>query len=343
MSFTLARGVPFTLLHTSDAVNLHIPNGFTVYDNNNAAFAGNPNNGITPFNDDGTDNPDYTDSDSDNDGVDDLKEGTGNPSATLSITADTDGDGLVDQFDIFNLNTQILNIQNNVTLAGMGNGGSSTGPTPAGSNVTANQTPGAAPNRDWRNNLFVLPVRFIDVRLTATGGNYTVAWTVADEVNVKEYIVERSFDGQNFIAAGSVSYRNNGGGIQTYHFNDAAPSGNYGGVYYRIREVDIDGRYMYSKVVSFRTAGNKTALIVLGNPVTANYVTINISSERSGMAAIRLSDLNGRVLASQKESITNGDNTVRLSANTGYLADGTYIIQALINGKLFVQKVTINK
>ncbi len=315
-----------------------------VYDNNDAAFGGNPNNGITPFNDDGTDNPDYTDSDSDNDGVDDLKEGTGNPSATLSITADTDGDGLVDQFDIFSLITQVINMQNNVTLSGMGNGGSLTGPAIAGSNNIASQTPGASPvNRAWRNVMFILPVQFIDVRLLAAGRNYIISWTVADEVNIKEYIVERSLDGQNFIAIGTVVYRNNAGRIQTYKYNDAALSGNNGVAYYRIREVDMDGKYMYSKVVSNTRIGNETSLIVVGNPVTYNHITMNISSERSATAALRLIDLNGRVLSSQIQSITNGGNIVRLSANTGYLADGTYIIQALINGKLSVQKININK
>ena len=315
-----------------------------VYDNNDASFAGNPNNGTTPFNDDGTDNPDYTDNDSDNDGVDDLKEGTGNPSATLTITADTDGDGLVDQFDIFSLITQVINLQNNVTLTGMGNGGSLTGPAIAGSNNIASQTPGASPvNRAWRNIMFILPVSFIDVWLTSTGNNYTLAWTVADEVNIKEYIVERSFDGQNFIAIGTVVYRNNDGRIQTYKYNDVALSGNNDRAYYRIREVDMDGKYMYSKVVSNKSISKETSIIVAGNPVTNNHITLNISSEKPGTVTIRLIDLNGRVLSSRLQSINNGDNTVRLSANTGYLANGTYILQVFINGKLSVQKVNINK
>ena len=70
----------------------------------------------------------------------------------LTNVADTDGDGLVDQFDILDLVTAVADIQNNVTNAGMGNGGSTTGPTPAGSSLLAPQTPGTATNRDWRNN-----------------------------------------------------------------------------------------------------------------------------------------------------------------------------------------------
>ena len=145
-----------------------------LYDNNDAAFAGGANNGITPYNHDGTDSPDYTDINSDNDSVNDLREASGDPNATLTNVADTDGDGLVDQFDILDLVTAVTDIQNNVTNAGMGNGGSTTGPTPAGSNLLAPQTPGGATNRDWRNNAFVLPVRFVDVTLTVTATNNIV-------------------------------------------------------------------------------------------------------------------------------------------------------------------------
>jgi len=314
-----------------------------VYDNNNAAFGGNANNGITPFNHDGSDDPDYIDSDSDNDGVNDLKEGTGNVNATLTNTADTDGEGLVDQFDIFNLSTETVNIQNNSTLAGIGNGGSLAGPTPAGSNVIANQTPGTALNRDWRNSLFVLPVKFVDVRLRAAGGTYTISWTVVNEINVRDYIVERSIDGQNFTDIGTVTYNNNGGRIQTYTYNDATIAGNSGTAYYRIRQTDIDGKFMYSKVVSFRTTGNKTAFLVLSNPVTSTQVMLNISAEKSGTATLQLIDIKGRVLTSKKQDISTGDNKVRLPAGSGIFVNGTYFIQAVINGQRFVEKINIKR
>jgi hypothetical protein len=314
-----------------------------LYDNNDAAFAGGANNGITPYNHDGADTPDYTDINSDNDSVNDLREGSGDPNATLTNVADTDGDGLVDQFDILDLVTATTDIQNNVTNAGMGNGGSAVGPTPAGSNLLAPQTPGAAPNRDWRNNAFVLPVRFIEIRLTVTTTSNIVAWTVADELNVKEYIVERSVDGVNFVAAGTVAYRDNGGGQQTYSFNDAPTLGSNGTVYYRIRQVDIDGRFMISKVVFYKAGQNKTGLTVLRNPVVNNEIMLNISAERQGSAELQLLNIKGRVLLVQKQSISNGNTTMRLAGSGGYFANGIYFVKAIINGQLFVEKIIINK
>jgi hypothetical protein len=275
--------------------------------------------------------------------VNDLREGSGDPNATLTNVADTDGDGLVDQFDILDLVTAVTDLQNNVTNLGMGDGGSATGPTPAGSNLLAPQTPGGATNRDWRNNTFVLPVRFIDVTLTVTPMNNIVSWTVADELSVKEYVVERSVDGVSFVAAGTVAYRNNGGGQQTYTFNDAPTLGSNGTVYYRIRQVDIDGKYMISKVVFYRAAQLKTSVTVIGNPVRSNEIVLNISSERQGVAELHLMDIKGSTLRVQKQSISNGNNIVRLTGSSGYLATGTYFVKAIINGQVFVEKIMVNK
>lgn len=312
-----------------------------VYDNNDAAFAGNASNGITPYNHDGLDNPDYTDTDSDNDGVNDLKEGTGNTSATLTNTADTDGDGLVDQFDIFNLNTETANLANNVTIAGMGNGGSSTGPTPAGSNVLGNQTASGAPNRDWRNSLLVLPVTFINVTATISGSVTTVSWKVADEINVKEYIVERSTDGINYTTVGTVAFKNNYGAEQTYQFNDATVAASNAVVHYRIKQVDADNKFTYSKIVTIRRGGDKNALKVLGNPVQNNQVLMQVTSNQPGNGTFMLMDMNGRVLSTTTQSLSKGDNSIRLAPQNGLLVKGTYIIRAIINGQLFTEKINV--
>ena len=93
------------------------------YDNNDAAFAGLANNGIAPVNTDGTDNPDYTDLDSDNDFKSDRLEGwdvNGNGSINgvernYSGTIDTDGDGLLDQYDDVNDITLVGNVSNNTS------------------------------------------------------------------------------------------------------------------------------------------------------------------------------------------------------------------------------------
>ena len=68
---------------------------------------------------------------------------------------------------------------------------------------------------------------------------------------------------------------------------------------------------------------------------------LNISAERQGTAELQLLDMQGRMLLLQKQGISIGNTTIRLTGYHGYLASGTYFVKAVINGQLFVEKIII--
>lgn len=303
------------------------------YDNNDAAFAGATGNGITPNNHDGADNPDYTDADSDNDGVNDLREGTGNPSATLTNTADTDGDGLVDQFDIFNLNTQTMNLQNNVTVTGMGNGGGSTGPSPAGSNVLANQTNGAAPNRDWRNALQVLPVRLLAFTAVYNNGTTALRWTAEELPGFDHYLVERSTNGVAYGAVATVK----GTGSRHYQITDnALPAA--ATVYYRLKWVDANGSFRYSRVVAIKLNDAVTTVSVYPNPVADN-ITVSFTSVASRNVSVNVYAASGKRVIAKTIAAQQGINNVQVQG-FDRLPAGEYVVEVLNGDSRFTQIVS---
>ena len=306
------------------------------YDNNNAAFGGNANNGITPNNHDGLDNPDYTDTDSDNDGVSDLKEGTGNAGASLTITTDADGDGLLDQFDTFNLNVLTTNLQNNVSITGMGAGGSATGPSPAGSNVGAPKTNAGAPNRDWRNSLVVLAVNLTTFNVVYNANVTTVLWTAANEVNFNHYVVERSVDGVLFQPLTTVAARGTGGDYSTPDNN--LPNVNK--VYYRLQLVTNDGHFTYSKVIVIsRVASNN--ITVYPNPVKDN-ATINFTVIAAQKLSIKVYDAAGKTVIVKTYLAQQGTNAVQVN-DWNHLAAGQYIIEVAGDSFKMVQRVSHNR
>lgn len=309
-----------------------------VYDNNDAAYAGNANNGITPYNHDGADTPDYIDSDSDNDGVTDLVEGTGNGSITLTNTTDTDGDGLVDQFDIFSLNTQTTNLQNNVTLAGMGNGGSTTGPASAGSSDIAKQTPPAATNRDWRNSsFFILPVSLISFGAEERNGFADIKWVAESEINFLQYVVERSANGRDFITAGIVTPYNNGG-RNNYRFIDNIQQLNAPVVYYRLKMVDLDGKTDYSAIVRISVGKAVVKKIVITpNPITEN-MQIRLSSDVAAVAKLQITNASGQVLYHSTQQVYKGENSIPVNNLSGKLAKGIYTVSACMDGQMLTTK-----
>ncbi|MEI6948012.1 hypothetical protein V9K67_12515 [Paraflavisolibacter sp. H34] len=298
------------------------------YDNNNASFAGLASNGITPVNTDGADNPDYTDTDTDNDGQADLVEGNDfNRNAVaddvVSLTGqDTDGDGLDDRFESVPAGGPT------VTVYGFGGAlGSSVSP--------AQQSNIASIDRDWRNAAFqlaatVLPVRFLSVKAVLAGRNALVSWMVADEQNVLHYEVERSTNGTSFTVAGTVPYDSARSAVKEYRFEDAR----FPGVrtWYRIRQVDIDGRYMYSAVVSLDPgAGLTTGLEVYPNPLQPGSV-ISITAATRQRAVLVLSDMNGRILSTRQVNLEKGKNAFP-AGFAGSLANGTYVLRALVDGR----------
>ena len=298
------------------------------YDNSTAAFGGNASNGITPVNTDGTDLPDYRDTDSDNDADLDIVEGNDlnlNKKAddiSGSIpTTDTDGDGLLDFFES-NVNSGPV-----VTIAGFG-GASGSGRS------TAQKTLVTATERDWRNSAFsltaftLLPVKFISVAATMQAAGVAVVWTVAEEQEVRHYIVERSTDGGAFTPVGTVAYKAATTAINEYRFTDKTPSGLR--LQYRIRQTDLDGSSMISKPVAVQTTGPVTALTLYPNPVQASS-KIYITAAAAQRVVITVTDVQGRRVTSWKTTVERG-RTALHAETLQQLPSGMYVVTGTVDG-----------
>lgn len=89
-----------------------------------------------------------------------------------------------------------------------------------------------------------LPVDFIGLIANRnTDNSVSLKWDVSEEINVKEYLVERSENGTSFSQVGLVSAK----GKSIYTFNNAAVPANT--IFYRVKSIDIDGRFKYSGVL----------------------------------------------------------------------------------------------
>lgn len=109
-----------------------------------------------------------------------------------------------------------------------------------------------------------LPVNWLSFTATNTGKSVLFNWQTANELNNNYFSVERSLNGINFSEIAQVKSKGNSTQPQQYSFEDF----NYvnGQNYYRLKQVDNDGKFSYSKIVSvdFPTA---TTLKLYPNPV----------------------------------------------------------------------------
>jgi hypothetical protein len=136
----------------------------------------------------------------------------------------------------------------------------------------------------------ILPVRYTFTKAEAFGESVQVAWQTASEHNSREFVVQRSKDLREWSDLGRVAAAGQSARLQTYAFLDENPL--LGVSYYRLRQLDHDGRYEYSAPfeVIFRPHGRY--IRVLGNPVSDDVIRVKLFSVDP--SSLRLSTLTGQ-------------------------------------------------
>ena len=101
--------------------------------------------------------------------------------------------------------------------------------------------------------------------------------------------------------------------------------------YYRLKQIDIDGKFSYSNIVTVRIAGNENKIVVLPNPVK-DVAAISIRSEENTMAELQIVDGYGRSVKQFSLQLQVGEQLKTL--DIANLSSGTYyIILNTHNGK----------
>jgi hypothetical protein len=276
--------------------------------------------GITPVNTDadGFPLPDYIDTDTDNDGAIDRKEGNdfnfnGQADDLITLTGtDTDGDGLDDRFDANNSSAE-------ATSARMGNGGTTSGdPTPGSTTVVQHTTVtlGCPTERDWRCLPFVLSCEFLNVKATLTGNAVRLNWEVLCKQQIDYFIIERSTDRQSFNE------------VEAYNAADDVAAVTTDIIYYRIKAVAKDGKTNYSTIVAVRKQGANIKLLqILPNPVT-DQLQILLSCKLNDDADVLILDASGKILYRFKETLQAGSNKITYR-QVASLAPGIYYLKVM--------------
>ncbi len=153
-------------------------------------------------------------------------------------------------------------------------------------------------------------------------------WQTTNEVNASHFIVEQSKDGKTFTPKGSVKAV--GTGANSYAFDVPyflnPPSGDGGGdgglTFFRLKMIDKDGSFEYSKVVSVSLTTNHSPLIsIKPNPAKASF-TLQLGAEQSEKAVLYIINSAGQIVQQQSITLKAGQNQLTIAINT--LAKGSY-------------------
>jgi hypothetical protein len=132
--------------------------------------------------------------------------------------------------------------------------------------------------------------------LSFTGKNEMNAnvlnWITAQEQNSTYFNVQRSIDGRNFSTIAKVNAKGEFGNNE-YELRDENPR--LGHTYYRLAQVDKDGKSTLSQVVDLFRDANGNVVNVYPNP-TSSALNIELTINNTQPTILKLSDLSGRVI-----------------------------------------------
>ncbi|MGI4762136.1 MAG: hypothetical protein ACRYF0_15620 [Janthinobacterium lividum] len=178
-----------------------------------------------------------------------------------------------------------------------------------------------------------LPVVLTAFDAKAVGADARLSWTTASEQNNDYFGVERSFDGYTFAPVGRVAGHGTSLIASAYAYTDAAVAGQATGlVYYRLRQVDLDGIATYSPVrtVSFAGEGLVAGLGLYPNPAapTDAAVTLDLRTLPQGAYEVSLVSALGSTVA---HYAGQGGQSQSLTLPAA-LASGPYLVLVQGNG-----------
>ncbi|GGB10026.1 discoidin domain-containing protein [Puia dinghuensis] len=177
-----------------------------------------------------------------------------------------------------------------------------------------------------------LPVTLVNFTGAVTGQSVLLRWTTAQEQNSDRFEVERSIDGAHYTTLTTVQAAGNSTIERQYSAEDATPV--EGVDYYRLRLVDLDGKFTYSPVVLIHY-GRQTAPLLFPNPASSYFTLI---AGAQPITEVRVYDLTGRMAL----QLLAGNAGPTLTLPCSKLSAGLYFVEIRTAGGRYVQKLLKN-
>ena len=183
----------------------------------------------------------------------------------------------------------------------------------------------------------------LPVTLSSFTGRYsnsvsTLNWQTSQELNSDHFDLFKSSDGQDFHLVASMKSAGNSNTIKNYSYQDNSPNSG-DNVYYRLKQVDIEGKYTFSSIVKL-ALGMNTSVAVYPNPFSDNF-NISFSANKTATASLRLVNVTGQLVFSKSIMVNQGNNSILVN-NLPSIKPGIYymsISNAELNFNSKLQKL----
>ncbi len=176
----------------------------------------------------------------------------------------------------------------------------------------------------------VLPITLAKFEATISSSNTFLSFSTSTERSNAFFSIERSPDSYRFTEIGQVQGAGDSNTPQDYSFTDTRPHS--GKNYYRLKQVDFDGKYTYSKVVSVNFG--KTGGLLLSPMPTSNELNVTLDKPIVEDGQWQVLDISGRVLRTGMFPAETTDYQL----NAADLPVGSFVFRLVAGQEVLVKK-----
>jgi hypothetical protein len=187
-----------------------------------------------------------------------------------------------------------------------------------------------------------LPVTMLFFKAKEENNTGVLNWATATEINNDYFSIEKSNDGINFISIGKINRAGNSHQIIKYSFTDLNLIQGYN--YYRLKQVDYDGNFSYSRIEVLNNSAARVNFNTLNlYPVPANDIlNVELENNLKGQSVIHIIDRSGVSLLELNLNTDVEHN--RVAINLSEFQSGVYFLKCEnADGSFSVKRFSILK
>ena len=184
---------------------------------------------------------------------------------------------------------------------------------------------------------FRLPLVLTQFNVTISNGKVNVSWITGKEKQLSHFTIERSFNGVDFVAVGTIKAKGNSNVKINYHFADQLSSSTKGVICYRLKMVDTEQRYQNSNVEVVRIGESKDAVSILAypNPVTSELRVTLPEAWQDKQVVFELYNINGQIV----KQLVNTNASQTEVMNVSDISPGLYVMKVSNANETSVQRI----
>jgi hypothetical protein len=181
--------------------------------------------------------------------------------------------------------------------------------------------------------LIVLPVTISEFKGVQGNKKNILSWKTITEIGFSYFELQKSTDGNNYQLIAKI---NANGNASSYSHDDNNLAGKVN--YYRLKMVDVDGRFKYSNTVVITETGSSVVLNTIRPNPFVNRLVISLHLEKAQEVNMILVDAAGRQVRTSKANAEKGYNDIWVN-NLDGLSKGMYILKIYADGNVYQEKL----